>query len=150
MLTLSKLPTRLARQETETTVFFVSVPAGFTAEDVQNPEFWQFVARRLKVNDRIEIVTEDGTLDMDVRVTAVDPRFFWAHVRVLRVTTSAVSTVESEKADPDGYIIEWGGPTHRFRIIDRGKNLIERDFPSRDAAMAKLAEIKAAKQSRAA
>jgi len=146
MLPVNKLPTRLDRQEMATTVFFVRVPPGITAEDVQNPEFWQFVARRLKVNDRIEVVAEDGTLDMDLRVTAVDPRFFWAQIRVLRVMVGATSVVEGDKADPDGYVIEWGGPAHRFRIIDRGKNLIEKDLASREAAQEKLAEIKAAKR----
>jgi hypothetical protein len=42
--------------------FYRIVPAeGVTLEDFKRPEYWSHVARDLKINDKLEVLAEDGT-----------------------------------------------------------------------------------------
>jgi hypothetical protein len=47
--------------------------------------------------------------------------------------------------DPDGYRVEFSGP-HKWRILDRAGNIVDKGLADETAAIARLAEIKAAKQ----
>ena len=140
------LPMRIDRADFARSEYFLSAPPGTTVDQVVDPDFWLHVARRLKVNDRIEIVAADGSFDMEVRVTAIDPRGLWAHVRPLRVAEGQFAVPEASGAypDKDGYTVEWGGP-HRWRIV-RGNDVVARDFPDQAAAISALLNIKAAKR----
>lgn len=148
-----KLPMRLARSaEFARTAHFVQVEAGVLPEHVMHPDFWVNLARRFRVNDLIEVVAEDGTLDMDLRVIAIDPRGLWVQVKALRYCGEpgiAVPGVEADEiapsaeSDPDGYRIEFAGP-HKFRIV-RGNDVIEAHIPTKAEALRRLAAIKAEK-----
>jgi hypothetical protein len=132
-------------------LYFLNLGPGVTPEMVMDEEFWRHLAARFKVNDRLEIVAPD--FDMDVRVVAVDPRGLWAKMRELRrwppegvearsAEHSPASSIIPGAPDQAGYIVEWGGPKHMWRIL-RGSDLIDKGFPDKDAAHAKLAEIQA-------
>jgi hypothetical protein len=140
------LPMRIDRADFARSEYFLAAPPGTTVDDVIDPDFWVHVARRLKVNDRIEIVALDGSFDMEVRITSIDPRGLWAHVRPLRVAEGRFAVPEASGAypDKDGYTVEWGGP-HRWRIV-RGNDVVARDFPDQAAAISALMNIKAAKR----
>lgn len=137
------LPTNIRRTETDITHWFHEATRGVTAEMAQHPDYWANVARKFKVNDRIEVVAQDGTFDLDLRVVAVDARYLWAQVRALRVFETK-EPVERDDADPDGYRIEFAG-AHKFRIIDRIGNVVEKYIPTREAAHERLAALKAEK-----
>jgi len=148
------LPKRLGHRggaDYDRSLYFVVLGAGITPAMVVDPDFWQHLAARFRVNDRLEIVAPD--FDMDVRVVAIDPRGLWAQMRVLRLCDasgigvpgaehSPTSSIIAGAPDQAGYIVEWGGPKHMWRIV-RGSDLIDKGFPDKDAAHAKLTEIQA-------
>lgn len=146
------LPTSMPTSHFGFARFDLVVPRGVLPEHVVNPDFWVHVASRLRVNARIEVTAEDGSFDMYLRVLAIDPRGLWAQVRVLDFVgpegrevpgVGAVPAIPESDIDPDGYKIEFAGP-HKFRIV-RGNDVIETHLPTKAAAYAKLAEIKAEK-----
>ena len=53
-------------------LFTVIVPITTVRKDVLNPRFWEHVAKKLGINDRIEIMPEDSSWFMEVIVTNVD------------------------------------------------------------------------------
>jgi hypothetical protein len=119
-------------------------PAGVTADHIMDPNLWVHVASRLRVDDKIEVIASDGSIDAELRVIAIDPRQLWAKMRPLRLHEA--SPVEKRQAGPSadggGYIIEQD-PVHGWRIV-QGRELIAKDFETEDDARAALANLKAA------
>ena len=116
---------------------------------VLEADYWVHLGSTLKVDDRIEVVAQDGTFDLDLRVVAIDPRGFWAQVRVLRewALTPGAKAAAAPKTWPDaeGYRVEWGGPVHKWRIIDRAGQIVGKGHPTEADAVADLDETKRAK-----
>ncbi|MFT4079309.1 hypothetical protein [Rhodomicrobium sp.] len=54
--------------------FMVTIPPGFTVEDLLDPEFWRNQTC-FKANDRIEAVAADGSFDCDLRIISAGPGF---------------------------------------------------------------------------
>lgn len=124
---------------------------GVRPDQVMHPDYFQHMALILKVNDRIEVLALDGSFDAELRVV---------HIGNNRVTTRALRFCDQrgvavpdkadwlgeeatpDEADQDGFKVEWAGPAHRFRII-RGGDVIEIGLQTREAANARLAELKA-------
>lgn len=140
------------------TAYFLAAAPGVTPAHVMHPDFWQHVAERLRLNDRIEIVGQN--FDMDLRVVGIDPRKLWAQVRCLRLcSTDGVEVpgaqtftdagIASGAPDPDGFIVEWGGPVHKWRIV-HGRDLIAKGFTSKEEAQEALLTLKSAHKARAA
>ena len=147
------LPTRLqtATGFAHGEYFVVALP-GTTIEQVANPDFWLHVASRLRPFDRIEVVAADGSFDMDLRVTATDPRGHYAEVRVLRVWPenglSAAGNVPPLRAmaspDNDGFVIE-EDRVHGWRVLRSG-DLIAKNLPDKAAAEAARDAARAGRQ----
>lgn len=129
--------------------YFVVAPIGATPENVADPDFWLHVAARLKLHDRIEVVAADGSFDMDVRVTAVDPRGHYAVVRVLRSwaadekASNGPAVRQMGTIDNDGFIVE-EDPVHGWRVM-RGGDIIARRLKDKAAAEAVRADARAGK-----
>ena len=143
---LHLLPTRIRRAEHAHNTHFLVVPPGVTPDHVVDPDFWAHLAARFEVNDRIEVIAEDGTFDGDLRVIAIDPSKakLWAQVRVLRMLENIQeATPTVSYPDADGYTVEFSGPM-KWRIM-RGTDLIRRDFATEGDAVAALAKLKALK-----
>ena len=102
-------------------VYAVTVDFGVTIEDVLRPEFWANVSTSLKVNDRIEVLAEDGTFYAELIVLDCSP----THAKVAILTHRNFSSVETEKVEstPD-YKVTWGGNTAKFRIIRVADNAV--------------------------
>lgn len=127
--------------------WFYRAPAGITADHVMDPNIWQHVTNKLKPDDRIEIVARDGSLDMEVRVIAIDPEGHWAQVRPLRVWQDdpmAPAVQVGPVADPEGYVIQ-RDPVQGYRIL-RGRDLVAKDFATENDARAALANLKAGRK----
>jgi hypothetical protein len=144
------VPKRITRAEVARVTRFLSVPPGTTRDMCLDPDYWVHLGSTLKVDDRIEILAQDGTFDLDLRVISLDPRGYWAQVRLLRewVQPDGAKKEAQPKAwpDADGYRIEWSTPTtHKWRIIDRAGQIVSRGHASEADAIETLAEIKLAK-----
>lgn len=140
---------RMRKREFATDHWFLEVGPSITLEQLMNPDFWVHLTKKLKVYDRVEVVAENGLLDVDLRVVAVDKRDppTWAKMRVLRNSQSEIHeplpapTEEADEEFADGYAIKFRG-YRRFAIKDRVGNWLEEDIPTKKAAIEKLAEIR--------
>lgn len=96
------------------------VPPGTTIDDVTEPGYWALHAHRLKPGATIEVMSEDNTLDCDLRVLEVGPTF--AKVRVLRHFTDAAPAKKpvAEKYN-DEVTVDYGGKNDRWRVLHRGE-----------------------------
>jgi hypothetical protein len=140
------LPLRIVRAEVARTTRHLAVLPGTTREMVLDPDYWVHLGSTLKVDDRIEVVAQDGTFDLDLRVVAVDPRGYWVQTRLLRewVETPGAKKEAAPKTWPDaeGYRIEWAGPVHKWRIIDRATKILGKGYPSEAEAGVALDAIR--------
>jgi hypothetical protein len=146
------VPTKIARAEVARTLRFLPVLPGTTREMVLEADFWVHLGSVLKVDDRIEVVAQDGSFDLDLRVVAVDPRGFWAQTRVLREWPPKGEAQPKAEAQPktwpdsEGYRVEWGGQTHKWRIIDRAGQIVGKQAASEADAIAMLDRLKREKR----
>ena len=143
------LPTTMRRAMHEISHWFLRATVGVTPADVMSPDYWAHLAGKMKVDDRIEVVAQDGSFDADLRVIAVDSRMLWAQVRVLRGWPEALwapLAVEEkpELLDAKDYKYEFAGP-HKFRIINATGDVVETHIPTKEAAIARIAELRAEK-----
>lgn len=114
-------------------------PSGTTLEDVLHPEYFQNELNVLKAGYLINVLSDDFTLDCDLRVLTVTKTT--AKVRVLRLhrEEEAIQTA----ADVSEATVSWGGPNHKWRFLHNGV-VIEHGFATeaeaKDAA-AKYLEL---------
>lgn len=146
------LPVHLPREEFAISRYFCEAPPGVMAQHVVDPDFWAHLAKKLRRHDEITVVAADGSFDLALRVIDLDPRGFWARVRVLRATgpagISGLAAPERPKPqwpDRDGYTVEHNA-VHGWRIVNRAGDIVARDLPDEAAALAELATVKAAKK----
>lgn len=117
----------------------VIVPATATVEDVLRPSFWANHVALLQKNDLIDILSEDGGLDMQVRV--VGKGIGMVHLRTIRMWTrdEVVSrTSEAAASDdevPAGYVVSFA-PKQLWRVATKNPSeIISKDHPSKSAAI---------------
>ncbi len=127
--------------------YFLDLPQGITAEHIVNPDFWQHVAAKFKVNHEIVAVAADGSFDAELRVIAVDPRKLWAQTRILRMTKpeGVEHKMVPQWPDKEGYVVEFDR-VHKFRIVNRNGEVVAQDFPDEAGAIDALHNLKAAKK----
>lgn len=99
-MTLGKvLPaTKLQMAEHARNSWFVVVPNDTTKDDVLTPAYWQNQVRELMARPfaRIEVVREDGTMDLDLR--CIDAKPGYAKMRVLREFVDDRNLIAAKKA----------------------------------------------------
>jgi hypothetical protein len=98
--------------------FVAQVPPGTTLEDVANPAYWAHHVQRLRPGALVEVLSEDNSLDCELRVTEVGPTF--AKVRVLRNFTPAAAPAISHDA-PTDVEVGYGGKADRWRVTHKGQ-----------------------------
>lgn len=108
-----------ARADYARPYFHVVVPRDTTPDDVLRPGFWAHHANQLPVNTLIDILSEDGGLDMQVRV--IGRGIGMVHMRPLRIwTQEQVAGAGNDEPDltdvPEGYTVNFA-PKHRWRVI---------------------------------
>lgn len=97
-----------------------NVPAGTTLEEVLAPTYWANHAYRLKPGAVIEILSEDFTLDCELRVLEIGPTF--AKVRVLRNYTEKAVPKKSAPAEvADEVKVDYANKTDRWRVVHNGE-----------------------------
>jgi len=106
------------------------VPSGTTIEDVTNSLYFRNYAHLVKPGAEIAVLSDDFTLDVSLRVLRSEPKT--VTVRLIRNSSPAG---EKPKDLPEGLSAEWGGPAHRWRIVEAGE-VVEKGFGSREEAEA--------------
>lgn len=128
----------------------VVVPNDTLLTDILKPAFWVNVAPSCKPHALIDVMTPDGTLDMQLRVVkivagvmTVRPRFIWedkearAHLYAKQGgAPTAEDPAVSEAPVPDGYKVGWnpGKKLHYVQLKATGVKLKE-DFATRPEAI---------------
>lgn len=115
--------------------FRADVPAGTTLSDVMTPAFWSNCVGRVKAGSTIEVLSEDYSLDCELRVLEVGQTFL--NVRLLRqyaaptepVVVAQLDTVEGLSAVE----VSFGGKEDRWRVVHEGK-VVERNFATKTEA----------------
>lgn len=95
-----------------------SVPPGTTLEDVMTPGYWANHAYRLKRGTLIEVLSEDNSLDCQIRVLEVGQTF--AKVRLLRNYTAEANASAPVAAVEEDLEVNYGGKQDRWRVVHRG------------------------------
>lgn len=96
----------------------VDLPPEYTAEDVLNPNFWLYQTSRLKVGALIDVYSQDGKIDMLLRVTAVEKTY--AKVRpIFQHVVSDEDLVKAPEVNHD-LAVSYGGKDERWRVLHNG------------------------------
>lgn len=83
---------------------FVEVPNHITMDDLMRPGFWSNYSRQLRRRELVEVVREDDTLDVTLRVLKVEPGM--VHMRVHTASqlpdsgADAVHSIAAPKSEP--------------------------------------------------
>jgi hypothetical protein len=126
------LGTKLQLAEHKRNIHYADAPKGTTVNALTTPEFWANVASRMRPNDRIEVMPEDGLFFAELMVRSCGPN--WAHVEMLRFHQfeSAESLLEKSKT----HKVEYNGASkwHVIRLSDRAVLTKGHDTPELAAA----------------
>lgn len=103
----------------------ISVDPDTTLDDILRPGFWAHHTNVLRINDLIDILSIDGGLDVQVRVTGKGVGM--VNVRPLRVwmrKEEAEASGEPELTEvPEGYTVSHA-PTQRWRVMTNDPHMI--------------------------
>lgn len=124
------------------------VPAGTTTDDLMRPEFWAHVQRRIRVNDIITVLCDDGTMELEFRVTGSQGSAVYLRLRQpwyqgRPLADSASVDAQEPPADPDKRLprVEWGGPAHRWRVLGLDGTVVHHGSDSKELAQQELARL---------
>lgn len=127
------------------TYHHVVVPVETTKDDVLRPGFWAHHTAIMRPGDLIDVLSEDGGLDMQVRVVGKD--IGMVHVRPLRIwereAIKPAPASKDETADdavPDGYKVNFA-PSQKWRVMTENPHqVIQINIASKAEAIAKAKE----------
>lgn len=139
-------PVKLYRLETIYAVYAHKVAHGTTIDHVLDGQYWVHVARDgiLKVGDVIEVIAEDGSFELRMRVTDMAdkrcPKFrvLWVWEPEARDQDEAADAPQVDAKTPlAGLIVSWGGPAQKHRIVDQASgDVVQAGFVSQVEALA--------------
>lgn len=129
-------------------MFHIVVPNDTPIADILKPSFWVNGAGVLNTNTLIDIVSQDGLLDMQVRVMRVTadglvivrPRMIWEDesrkAEIARVAAAEEANADPNRTAPEGYKVGYNPGKKLFyvQLKATGKKLRE-DFQSKALAL---------------
>lgn len=119
--------------------FGVRVPAGTTLKQILAPEYFRNHAQRLKPGTRIEVVSDDNSLDADLRVLRVTNTSVSCYPLRVHEEAQKGAKTNDKKGKPEvlsnGVTVEWGGPNHKHRIMHAGE-IVQHGFAQKGEAVA--------------
>lgn len=136
----------------------IVVPNDWSLEEILRPEAWVHVAGIIGLHAVVDVVTEDGNLDMQLRVTRIKdglvymrPRFGYENKEARAALIASVKSEENRtpeelvqearKTAPEGYKCGWNPGKKWFYVQHKltGKILFE-NLPTMAIAIAKANE----------
>lgn len=123
---------------------------GHTLEMVMDPEYWVHALQAnpgIKQYDKIEVIARDGSYGVLLMIVALDERRQWAETKLLQQYWGAgdvevAADVLVPRKDNDGWVVEWAGSVHRWRVVSPAGAVADKGFSTREDAEARLREIK--------
>jgi hypothetical protein len=122
------------------------LPPGVTFEQALHPEYWEHMADRLKIGDLIEVSNGDYSVDVVLRVVAVDPYGHWAQVVERGKAIPGTTLLASGSTDASGLTVH-RDPVKGWRVM-RGREELATHLPDEAAAIAKRDQISAPQPAR--
>lgn len=114
--------------------FHIIAPVGVTIADLQRPEFWTHNGGKVKPHDVIDVIAEDGSFDVTLRVVSINEKKTDVTMRVLRLWEAA--PVAKELA-PDAPLEVSFAPSQRWRVIRKADgSLLHKGMATRAEATA--------------
>ena len=104
------MPHRFLVGQSARNVWRAHIENGHTRANLQEPEYWKHLARRLTPGDLIEVLAENGAFYGELLVRSCDKS--WAKVAVLTWKDFDEAVVESTKLD-----VVWKGPVNKHCVI---------------------------------
>lgn len=105
------------------TYHHVVVPHDVTIEDILRPGFWAHHTARLNKHDIVDVITEDGGIDVQLRVTG--KAIGLVEMRPLRIWLRDEPATEAEDEDapaplgvPEGYVVNHA-PKTGWRVLTK-------------------------------
>ncbi|MGN6773245.1 MAG: hypothetical protein ACTHJQ_25875 [Rhizobiaceae bacterium] len=129
---------RFAQSDFKIGRYAAKVPTGTTLDDVMHPEYFQNHLARIRPGMEINVLSDDFTLDCDLRVLTVTKTT--AKMRVIRNHSEA--DAPKMKAAPSEVEVGWAGPNHKWRFVHAGQ-VIEHGFATEDEARNAAAKYRA-------
>lgn len=129
--------------------YTIKVPAGVHIEDLSNPSWWTHIAALLKPGDIVNVYALDQSLDVELRVVAVEaagPRLRPLRVFADRAAMERLAerreAAADERAQRPAYFAKWQGPSAKWCVI-RAETLemVTRELSSREDAEAEVARL---------
>lgn len=118
------------------------VPSGTTLADLFTFAYWTDVATKMRVGALIEVLSEDGSLDCDLRVIGVTHRpGGQPEVSVKLLRNGFLPDPAGVKIEP--LTVKWAGPKAKWRIM-RGDAIVASEIDTEAAAKARVEEMAAA------
>lgn len=96
----------------------VFVEPGVTREDLVEPEAWAHVGHQLKINDRIEVLSEDGKVFADLLVASSGVNF--AKVRI--ITFVKFEDEISQQDDDNDFAVEFVNNRYKYGVKRKSDN----------------------------
>lgn len=129
--------------------YFVHVPYGVTVDDIMRPAFWAHHANKLKALDVVEVVAEDGSFDLELRVLDAQVGYVkmrllraWADEAQARVTAARVAEDDERerKALKERFPCVRYTKLQRWHVIGHDGNVVKDGYLSRLEAQNALNE----------
>lgn len=132
---------RHALAEHKRNVWFVSVPADVTKEDLLTPGYWAPMSAKGEVRPCDEIIVHPDTGEWRIHLHVIMANKSGMTLAVLQ-ENSFVDQVQSVASDPMGFDVQWRGPHAQYAVIDRStKQVVKDKFPDKDMAFQHIRDI---------
>lgn len=131
-------PAQLKLAETVVQRYSVVVNEHVTREDINNPDFWNHVAKNLTPGSRVEVTTEDGKYLAEFYVRYATR----THAQMHEILYIEFDKKQAPLPDDAKYEIKWKGPHVKHAIIRKSDNEVIQAFDTKEQAEQALVNLK--------
>ena len=119
------------------TQWCISLKPGQSREDFMRPDFWAHVAARVKKNDRVEILHDEGSYFAEVIVVSVEK----LGVKVALLREHNLNELESTQVDQSEFYVKFRGPRKWSILRQSDHQVIDENIETEGQAKQRLADM---------